>query len=268
MTFVEGTGEGKEKTLTEDATALDDRAIASGWSPSGYGAFSPTNNPTVGFRTNILKEEEVYQGEDPSDQFVNREISKTDPILQSEYINEFAAMGQTEQESYALAMYLEGWGDRFGIESIDDIYEPYVIQGMLEIGLGRAADSALIGRRDQLPSFDQGLADQANPTVSDVLAKLNSDKPEVRYMDRAGLELSADTYFQRTLGRDAKAEELNSFVSGIYAAQASGLSGQEINVAGRAAQAAEAADPRRAEGIQYSQAAARVMNSLKGMAPR
>ena len=246
--------------LNEDAVAMQDKALASGFSPSGYGPYSPTNNPVVGFRE---INEKVYQGADPSDRFIQDLAEpEIEEITQSAYIQEFAAMEQAEQESYALAMYLEGWGDNFGLESIDDIYEPYVIQGMLEIGLARAADSALIGRRDQLPSFDQGLSDQADPTIESVLAKLDENKPNVRYMDRAGLELSADTYFQRTLGRSAKAEELNSFVSGIYAAQSSGLSGQEINVAGRAVEAAKAADPKRASGMEYSNAAALAMSAL------
>ena len=91
---------------------------------------------------------------------------------------------------------------------------------------------------------------------------LEEKKPKTRFIDRATLEGTAQSYFQNELGRDASASELKSFVAGIHAAQKEGQSGQELGVAGRAREFALQADPERAAGMDYSRAAVLAMKEL------
>lgn len=238
------------QSATNDFAAMQTNATASGFVPG----FVPEtrNDPVVGIR-----EREVFEG--PPMYGATRTYE--DPVKQSDYYAEFAALEQEEQEAYAEAMFAAGWGKQFDIETIEDIYQPYVIQGMLEVGLRRAADSMLVGR-SELPDFEQALAGAEETSLEDALAKLDGEKPEIRYMDRAGLQETADAYFNRYLGRKGTSAELSSFVAGIHAAQKAGLKGAEIDVGGRALEFARGADPRRAEGMEYSRAASSAMKAL------
>ena len=238
------------QSATNDYGTMKTIAESAGFVPG----FIPesTSNPVVGIR-----EREVFEG--PPMYGATRTYQ--DRVTQNDYYAEFAALGQEEQEAYAEAMFAAGWGERFNIETIDEIYQPYVIQGMLETGLKRAADSMLVGR-SELPDFEQALAGAEETSLDDALTKLDGELPEVRYMDRAGLEETADAYFNRYLGRKGTSAELSSFVAGIHAAQKSGLKGAEIDVGGRALEFARGADPRRAEGMEYSRAASSAMKAL------
>lgn len=237
-------------SATNDFAAMQTNATASGFVPGWVP--ETANDPVVGIR-----EREVFEG--PPMYGATRTYE--DRIRQSDYYAEFAALEQEEQEAYAEAMFAAGWGKGLEIETIEDIYQPYVIQGMLETGLERAAESMLIGRSD-LPDFEQALAGAEETSLDDALSKLDGELPEVRYMDRAGLEETADAYFNRYLGRKGTSAELSSFVAGIHAAQKSGLKGAEIAVGGRALEFARGADPRRAEGMEYSRAASSAMKAL------
>ena len=238
------------QSATNDFAAMQTNATASGFVPGWVP--ETRDDPVVGIR-----EREVFEG--PPMYGATRTYE--DRIRQSDYYAEFAALEQEEQEAYAEAMFAAGWGEGFDIETIDEIYQPYVIQGMLETGLRRAADSMLVGR-SELPDFEQALAGAEETSLEDALAKLDGEKPEIRYMDRAGLEETADAYFNRYLGRKGTSAELSSFVAGIHAAQKAGLKGAEIDVGGRALEFARAADPRRAEGMEYSRAASSAMKAL------
>lgn len=238
------------QSATNDFAAMQTNATASGFVPG----FVPEtrNDPVVGIR-----EREVFEG--PPMYGATRTYE--DRVKQSDYYAEFAALEQEEQEAYAEAMFAAGWAGNLEVETIDEIYQPYVIQGMLETGLERAANSMLIGRSD-LPDWEQALAGAEETSLQDALAKLDGEKPEIRYMDRAGLEETADAYFNRYLGRKGTSAELSSFVAGIHAAQKAGLKGAEIDVGGRALEFARGADPRRAEGMEYSRAASSAMKAL------
>jgi len=237
-------------SATNDYGAMKTNAESAGFVPGWVP--ETRDDPVVGIR-----EREVFEG--PPMYGATRTYE--DRIRKSDYYAEFAALEQEEQEAYAEAMFAAGWAGNLEVETIDEIYQPYVIQAMLETGLERAQDSMRIGRSD-LPDWEQALAGAEETSLEDALAKLDGEKPEIRYMDRAGLEETADAYFNRYLGRKGTSAELSSFVAGIHAAQKAGLKGAEIDVGGRALEFARGADPRRAEGMEYSRAASSAMKAL------
>jgi hypothetical protein len=174
-------------------------------------------------------------------------------------LREFAALDVDEQNSYAEAMFAAGLGDGLGIESIEEIYDPFNISYMLQRALGRAEESLKIGRQ-QLPSELYG--GQEATSLRDALAMFDEKKPSVTLYDPATLRETAQKYFQDELGRDATMQELKSFTAGIHAAQSRGESGAALGIASRAREFARGADPDRAAGMNYSQAAGRAMKAL------
>ena len=188
-------------------------------------------------------------------------MTTTDVTLYGFY-QEFADLEQSEQESYAEAMFTAGLGDGLGLDSIEDIYQPWAIQSMLNKAIDQSKRALAIGRTDYLPTFDQRFAGQEETSLENALARFEEKKPKTRFIDRTTLEGTAQSYFQDELGRSATASELKSFVAGIHAAQAQGQAGQEIGIAGRAREFALEADPERAAGMDYSKAAGRAMKAL------
>ena len=187
------------------------------------------------------------------------EATIPEPVTQSSALREFAALDVDEQNSYAEAMFAAGLGDGLGIESIDEIYDPFNISYMLQRALGRAEESMKIGRQ-QLPSELYG--GQEATSLRDALAVFDEKKPSVNLYDPATLRETAQRYFQDELGRDATVQELKSFTAGIHAAQNRGESGAALGIAARAREFARRADPDRAAGMRYSDAAGRAMKAL------
>jgi len=183
----------------------------------------------------------------------------TEAVTQSEALREFADLDVDEQNSYAEAMFAAGLGDGLDIETIDEIYDPFNISYMLQRALGRAEESLKIGRQ-QLPSELYG--GQEATSLRDALAMFDEKKPSVTLYDPATLRETAQTYFQDELGRDATMQELKSFTAGIHAAQNRGDKGAALGIASRAREFAREADPDRAAGMNYSQAAGRAMKAL------
>ena len=212
---------------------------------------------TVGRRTDASDPEGVAT---PYGYYAEEEVTQN--VTLGSFYQEFAALDQAEQEAYAEVMFASGYGDGLGIESLEDIYQPWAIESMLGRALRDSQQSARIGRMDQLPTFEQRFAGQEETSREDALALLEEKKPKTRFIDRATLEGTAQSYFQNELGRDASASELKSFVAGIHAAQKEGQSGQELGVAGRAREFALQADPERAAGMDYSRAAGLAMKAL------
>ena len=187
------------------------------------------------------------------------EAAVPEAVTQSGALREFADLDVDEQNSYAEAMFAAGLGDGLGIESIDEIYDPFNISYMLQRALGRAEESLKIGRQ-QLPSELYG--GQEATSLRDALAMFDEKKPSVTLYDPATLRETAQKYFQDELGRDATMQELKSFTAGIHAAQSRGESGAALGIASRAREFARGADPDRAAGMNYSQAAGRAMKAL------
>jgi len=183
-------------------------------------------------------------------------------VTRGSFYAEFAALSQEEQEAYAEAMFAAGLGNGLGIENLEDIYQSWAIEGMLARAVSQAEKSAQIGRMDELPTFDQRFAGQEETSRADAMAYLEEMKPETRFIDRATLEDTAQSYFSNELGRKATESELKSFVAGIHAAQEKGETGQELGVGGRARRFALEADPERAAGMDYSQSARLAMTAL------
>lgn len=207
-----------------------------------------TDDPIIGYQ-----DVEV----DPSD--LKFGASQTETVTQSSALREFAALDVDEQNSYAEAMFAAGLGDGLGIESIEEIYDPFNISYMLQRALGRAEESLKIGRQ-QLPSELYG--GQEATSLRDALAMFDEKKPSVTLYDPATLRETAQKYFQDELGRDATVQELKSFTAGIHAAQNRGESGAALGIAARAREFARGADPDRAAGMSYSDAAGRAMKAL------
>ena len=174
-------------------------------------------------------------------------------------MREFADLDVDEQNSYAEAMFVDGLGDGLGIETIEDIYDPYNIAIMVGEALRRAEASMKIGRQ-QLPSELYG--GQQAASLRDALAMFDEKKPSVTLYDPATLRETAQKYFQDELGRDATMQELKSFTAGIHAAQSRGESGAALGIASRAREFARGADPDRAAGMNYSKAAGLAMKAL------
>ena len=162
------------QSATNNYSQLLNTVTSEGFVPT-FEAPPEKNDPIVGLRERL-----------EGDMYGNTRTYEA-PIKRSEYYAEFAALDQEEQEAYAEAMFAAGWAGNLEVETIDEIYQPYVIQGMLETGLRRAANSMLIGRSD-LPDWEQALAGAEETSLQDALAKLDGVKPQIRYMDRAGLE--------------------------------------------------------------------------------
>ena len=213
-----------------------------------------TDDPIVGYQD--------VQGGDP-DLGVGGprrfEAAVPEAVTQSGALREFADLDVDEQNSYAEAMFAAGLGDGLGIETIDEIYDPFNISYMLQRALGRAEESLKIGRQ-QLPSELYG--GQQATSLRDALAMFDEKKPSVTLYDPATLRETAQKYFQDELGRDATMQELKSFTAGIHAAQSRGESGAALGIASRAREFARGADPDRAAGMNYSQAAGRAMKAL------
>ncbi len=207
-----------------------------------------TDDPIIGYQ-----DVEV----DPSD--LKFGVPQTETVTQSSALREFAALDVDEQNSYAEAMFAAGLGDGLGIESIEEIYDPFNISYMLQRALGRAEESLKIGRQ-QLPSELYG--GQEATSLRDALAMFDEKKPSVTLYDPATLRETAQKYFQDELGRDATVQELKSFTAGIHAAQNRGESGAALGIAARAREFARGADPDRAAGMSYSDAAGRAMKAL------
>lgn len=187
------------------------------------------------------------------------EAAVPEAVTQSGALREFADLDVDEQNSYAEAMFVDGLGDGLGIETIEDIYDPYNIAIMVGEALRRAEASMKIGRQ-QLPSELYG--GQQATSLRDALAMFDEKKPSVTLYDPATLRETAQKYFQDELGRDATMQELKSFTAGIHAAQSRGESGAALGIASRAREFARGADPDRAAGMNYSQAAGRAMKAL------
>lgn len=220
------------------------------------------DDPVIGRQSvDITAEDYRRAGVDPSDIGLLPTEMDMDVTL-SGFYRQFADLEQSEQEAYAEVMFASGLGDNLGIESIEEIYEPWAIQSMLSSAIDQSKQAFAIGRMDQLPTFEQRFEGAEATSLEDALARLEEKKPRTRFIDRATLEGTAQAYFQDELGRDASASELKSFVAGIHAAQAQGQAGQELGVAGRAREFALQADPERAAGMDYSQAAGRAMKAL------
>lgn len=207
-----------------------------------------TDDPIIGYQ-----DVEV----DPSD--LKLGAPQTETVTQSSALREFAALDVDEQNSYAEAMFAAGLGDGLGIESIDEIYDPFNISYMLTQALYRAEESMKIGRQ-QLPSELYG--GQEATSLRDALAMFDEKKPSVTLYDPATLRETAQKYFQDELGRNATVQELRSFTAGIHAAQNRGESGAALGIASRAREFARGADPDRAAGMSYSDAAGRAMKAL------
>ena len=203
----------------------------------------------------------VSRGDDPSDRFIDNTTKPPASITASSFIEEFATLDIEEQEAYAEAMFAAGYGDNLAIEGLDDIYDPYFISQMLTNGITRAKESFKIGRQN-LPNYEGALSEFEDVSLDDVLSKLGERKPEVRYIDKLKLKDTAQAYFNNELGRQADGAELKSFIAGIHAAQKEGMSGQELDVGSRAREFARQADPTRAQGMEYSNAAALAMSAL------
>ena len=215
-----------------------------------------TDDPIIGYQE--------VQGDDPDlgvggPRRFEAAAPEPEAITQSGALREFAALDVDEQNSYAEAMFAAGLGDGLGIESIDEIYDPFNISYMLQRALGRAEESLKIGRQ-QLPSELYG--GQEATSLRDALAMFDEKKPSVTLYDPATLRETAQKYFQDELGRDATMQELKSFTAGIHAAQSRGESGAALGIASRAREFARGADPDRAAGMNYSQAAGRAMKAL------
>lgn len=213
-----------------------------------------TDDPIVGYQD--------VQGGDP-DLGVGGprrfEAAVPEAVTQSGALREFADLDVDEQNSYAEAMFAAGLGDGLGIETIDEIYDPFNISYMLQRALGRAEESLKIGRQ-QLPSELYG--GQQATSLRDALAMFDEKKPSVNLYDPATLRETAQKYFQDELGRDATMQELKSFTAGIHAAQSRGESGAALGIASRAREFARGADPDRAAGMNYSKAAGLAMKAL------
>ena len=208
-----------------------------------------TDDPIIGYQDLDVDPADLKFGVTP----------ETEAVTQSGALREFANLDVDEQNSYAEAMFAAGLGDGLGIESIDEIYDPYNISYMLQRALGRAEESLKIGRQ-QLPSEMYG--GQGATSLRDALAMFDEKKPSVTLYDPATLRETAQTYFQDELGRNATMQELKSFTAGIHAAQNRGDSGAALGIASRAREFARGADPDRAAGMNYSQAAGRAMKAL------
>ena len=233
---------------TQVGTAEFGTAIAEMIASGQFTMPMATDDPIIGYQ-----DVEV----DPSD--LKFGASQTETVTQSSALREFAALDVDEQNSYAEAMFAAGLGDGLGIESIEEIYDPFNISYMLQRALGRAEESLKIGRQ-QLPSELYG--GQEATSLRDALAMFDEKKPSVTLYDPATLRETAQKYFQDELGRDATVQELKSFTAGIHAAQNRGESGAALGIASRAREFARGADPDRAAGMRYSDAAGRAMKAL------
>ena len=233
---------------TQVGTAEFGTAIAEMIASGQFTMPMATDDPIIGYQ-----DVEV----DPSD--LKFGAPQTETVTQSSALREFAALDVDEQNSYAEAMFAAGLGDGLGIESIEEIYDPFNISYMLQRALGRAEESLKIGRQ-QLPSELYG--GQEATSLRDALAMFDEKKPSVTLYDPATLRETAQKYFQDELGRDATVQELKSFTAGIHAAQNRGESGAALGIASRAREFARGADPDRAAGMRYSDAAGRAMKAL------
>ena len=233
---------------TQAATAEFGTVIAEMIASGQFVMPMATDDPIIGYQ-----DVEV----DPSD--LKFGAPQTETVTQSSALREFAALDVDEQNSYAEAMFAAGLGDGLGIESIEEIYDPFNISYMLQRALGRAEESLKIGRQ-QLPSELYG--GQEATSLRDALAMFDEKKPSVTLYDPATLRETAQKYFQDELGRDATVQELKSFTAGIHAAQNRGESGAALGIASRAREFARGADPDRAAGMRYSDAAGRAMKAL------
>ena len=233
---------------TQAATAEFGTVIAEMIASGQFTMPMATDDPIIGYQ-----DVEV----DPSD--LKFGAPQTETVTQSSALREFAALDVDEQNSYAEAMFAAGLGDGLGIESIQEIYDPFNISYMLQRALGRAEESLKIGRQ-QLPSELYG--GQEATSLRDALAMFDEKKPSVTLYDPATLRETAQKYFQDELGRDATVQELKSFTAGIHAAQNRGESGAALGIAARAREFARGADPDRAAGMRYSDAAGRAMKAL------
>ena len=200
------------------------------------------------------------------------EVEMRQSAIMSDTIRQaIGALGEQEQKAIAYEIFLNipgsYGGDYEQIFNDDGSLNIPNFQNVVEGVIGLAEEAVAYDNTFFLDILRRGDVGEMTPAelakaFQDRVAEIdaeNAPKRIVNYMDPAGLQAALNDASASVLGRKMTNDEMKAFVSKIHSMQASGIA--SISVGAQAEQFARSAAPVEAGAMDYSNAAALIMQA-------
>ena len=234
--------------------------------------YDSSSSPALGFEESLVTEETTFSGKekDFSGLPVTLEYTEQIPITAEDVRSAIGGLEEQERKAIAYEMFLgvpvaySSYEDVFNEDgSINETYFVQAVERTLNFA-EKAAPSENYYFLDILQRSDVNEMTPAELTKAfqDRVAEIEEEKRPKRvinYMDPAGLQAALNDASASVLGRKMTNQEMKSFVSKIHGMQASGIS--SISVGAQAREFARFAAPVEAGAMDYSNAAALIMQA-------
>ena len=227
---------------------------------------------TVEAERRVERPEALTVGPERRGRGAEAEVEMRQSAIMSDTIRQaIGALGEQEQKAIAYEIFLGVPGAYGG-----DYERIFNDDGSLDMTNFQVAVEGVIGLAEEAVAYDntyfldilrRGDVGEMTPAelakaFQDRVAEIEAErtpKRVVNYMDPAGLQAALNDASASVLGRKMTNDEMKAFVSKIHGMQASGIS--SISVGAQAEQFAREAAPVEAGAMDYSNAAALIMQA-------